>query len=76
MKKVRANLLRKRTDISVSTICRQLSKEFGLKSTKLAKKPELTPTMKKKGMEFARKYLYWTGNDWDKVLFIDESTFQ
>ena len=37
-KKVRANLLRKDTDVSISTVYRRLSKEFGLKSCKPAKK--------------------------------------
>ena len=32
--------------------------------------------MKKKRMEFAKKYLHWTVDDRDKVLFRDEPTFQ
>ena len=53
-KSVRANLLRKGTNVSISTISRRLSTEFGLKSYKPVKKPRLTPTMKKKRLEFAR----------------------
>ena len=37
-KKVRANLLRKGTDVTKSTVFRRLSEEFGLKSCKPAKK--------------------------------------
>ena len=37
-KKIRANLLRKGTSVSVSTVSRRLSREFGLKSYKPAKK--------------------------------------
>ena len=74
-KKVHANLLRKRTDVSISTVSRRLSKEFGLKSYKPAKKPKLTPIMKKR-LAFAKKHLHWIANDWGKVLFSDESTFQ
>ena len=71
-----ANLLRKGTDVSISTASRRLSREFGLKSCKPAKKPKLTPMMKKKRLAFAKKHLYWTADYWGKVLFSDESTFQ
>ena len=74
--KVRANLLRKGTDVSISTVSRRLSKEFGLKSCKPTKKTKLTPIMKKKRLAFAKKHLHWTADDWGKVLFNDESTFQ
>ena len=36
------------TSITYSNVSRRLSKEFGLKSHKLARKPHLTPVMKKK----------------------------
>ena len=75
-KKVLANLLKKGTDVSVSTISRRLSKEFGLKSGKPAKKPKMTPLLKRKRLEFASNRLHWTFDDWSKVLFSDESTFQ
>ena len=75
-KKLRAHLLKQGTDVSISTVSRRLSEEFGLKSCKSAKKPKLTPIMKKKRLEFARKHLRWTADDWGKVLFSDESTFQ
>ena len=32
--------------------------------------------MKKKRLAFAKKHLHWTADDWGKVLFSDESTFQ
>ena len=57
-KKVHANLLRKGTDVSISTVSRRLSKEFGLKFCKPAKKPKLTPIMKKKRLAFAKKHLH------------------
>ena len=59
-KKASANLLKKGTDVSVSTISRRPSKEFGLKSGKPAKNPKLTPIMKRKRLEF---HLYWTFDD-------------
>ena len=75
-KKLRANLFRKGADLSISTISRKLSKEFGFKSCKPAKKPKLTPLMKRKRLEFAKKHLHWTFDDWGKVLLSDESAFQ
>ena len=32
--------------------------------------------MKKKRLVLAKKHLHWTADDWGKVLFSDESTFQ
>ena len=75
-KKIQANLLRKGCKVSLSTVSRRLSKEFDLKSYKPAKKPKLTSAMKKKRLDFARRYQNWTVDDWKKVLFSDESTFQ
>ena len=50
--------------------------DFGLKSCKPAKKPRLTPTMKLKRLAFAKKHVSWTVQQWEKVLFSDESTLQ
>ena len=46
-KKIRAALRLKCKEISLSTVSRRLSKEFGLKSRKQARKPHLTPVIKK-----------------------------
>ena len=75
-KKIRSNLLENGVDISLSTVSRRLSKEFGLISRKPAKKPKLTTRMMKKRFEFARNHIHWTVDDWGKVLFSNESTFQ
>ena len=48
------------TDISIRTVLRRLSKEFGLKSYKPAAKPRLGSAIKKKKLSFANKRLYWT----------------
>ena len=45
-------------------------------SYKPAKKPQLTFQMKKKRLEFSKKHINWSIEDWKKVLFSDESTFQ
>ena len=75
-KKIRFYLLLKGTNASISTILRRLSKEFDLKSYKPANKLRLTSQMKKKRLEFAKKHIDWSIEDWKKVLFSDESTFQ
>jgi hypothetical protein len=41
-----------------------------------AKKPLLTAAMVKKRIAFCKKHLRWTDDDWDKVMFSDESTFK
>ena len=41
-----------------------------------AKKPLLTKAMKKKRLDFCRKYKDWTSEQWQKVMFSDESTFR
>ena len=75
-KKIQANLLCHGTEVSISTISRRLSKEFGLKSYKPAAKPRLTSEVKKKRLAFARKHRNWTAEKWGQVLFSDESTLQ
>ena len=49
---------------------------FGLKASKPARKPRLTPLMKKKGLSFAKANRSWTSEDWAKVLFSDKSSVQ
>ena len=58
-KKIRPHLLLKGTNVSISTISCRLSKKFGLKSYKPAKKPQLFSEMKKKRLEFAKKHIDW-----------------
>ena len=58
------------------TVSRRLSKEFNLKSYKPAKKPRLTVAMKAKRLQFANNHQHWTTEQWGKVLFSNESTFQ
>ena len=58
------------------TVSRRLSKDINMKSYKPAKKPRLTAAIKAKGLQFANNHQHWTGEQWGKVLFSDESTFQ
>ena len=59
-RKIRTDLLKNCTDISISTVSRHLSKEFGLNFYKPAAKPRLTSAMKKKRLFFANKHLHRT----------------
>lgn len=74
--KIRAALAAKGTNVSLSTISRRLTKDFGLLSYKPARKPRLTQNMKKKRLTFARQYQNWTKQQWSTVLFSDESSMQ
>jgi len=74
--KVRAALLERRFTVGRMTVFRRLSREFGLKSYKPARKPRLTPAMKAKRLAFAMKHHDWTPAQWGKVMFSDESTLQ
>ena len=76
MKKIRAELLHRGRQVSHMTVFRPLSIEFNLKSDKPAKKPRLTPAMKAKRLQFANNRQHWTAQQWGKVLFYDELTFQ
>lgn len=60
---------------SVSTIRRRLVCA-GLRARRAAKKPLLTAEHRRKRRAFAAKYRTWTINQWKKVLWSDESTFQ
>ena len=62
-KKIRSHLLLKGANVSISTISCRLSKKFGLKSYKLAKKPQLISQMKKKRLELAKKHIDWSVED-------------
>ena len=76
MKKIRAELLGRGHRISHKTVSRRLSKEFNLKSYKPAKKSKLTAAVKAKRLQFANNHQHWTAEQWGKVLFSEESTFQ
>ena len=76
LKKIRAKLLRRGRRISHMTVSRRFFKEFNLKSYKPAKKPKLTAAIKAKCLQFANNHQHWTAEQWGKVLFSDELTFQ
>lgn len=60
--------------ISVRTVQRRLT-EAGLHGRVAAKKPFISKKNITKRLEFARRHLNWTEEDWAKVLWTDESKF-
>ena len=59
--------------VSTHTIRHRLF-DAGLKSRRFAKKP-LLPSKIKDRIAFCEKYCHWTEDQWENVLFSDESTF-
>ena len=68
-KKMRSALLAHGTDVSCKTVKRRLTKDFGLKVFKPAKKPRLTPAMKLKRLNFAKKHINWSKEQRSRVIF-------
>lgn len=64
------------TGVSVcsSTVRRRL-KSMGLTARRPCKKPLLTTKMRKARLDWARNHVNWTVDDWNNVIFSDESKF-
>src|SRR6476469_2742750 len=60
--------------ISSSTVRRRLL-ESDLRAHAPAHKPKLTPAMRKKRLNFAKRYKGWSAEDWRHVMWSDESSF-
>jgi transposase len=58
--------------VSRKTVARALNKR-GLKAGEKKKKPALSKKNIAARLEFAKKYRNWTKNDWERVIFSDES---
>lgn len=63
------------TPVSVSTVQRRL-RDYGLKGCVAAKKPLLRSRNKVKRLNWAKLHKDWTIEQWQKVLFTDESKFE
>ena len=61
--------------LSVQTVRRRLL-DRGLRGCVAVKKPKLTANHKKKRLEWAKERKLWTTDDWGRVLWSDESTFE
>jgi hypothetical protein len=64
------------TNMSVRTIQIVCKEKLSLLSRCAAKKPLLTAKMLKKRIAFCKKHRSWTKQDWEKVMFSEESTFR
>ncbi len=62
--------------VSMRTIQQRLQVDLRLPCRKAAMKPLITNKIKKKRMQFARKNIDWTKQQWGNVMFSDESTFR
>nr|XP_037282317.1 LOW QUALITY PROTEIN: uncharacterized protein LOC119175489 [Rhipicephalus microplus] len=60
--------------LSLSAIRRRL-RAAGLKSHVAARKPLLTSELRRKRLDFVRQHERWRAEDWQQVIFSDESTF-
>ena len=60
--------------VSTSTIRKRLLRS-GLRGCKAKKKPKVLEKQRKARIAWAKEHLNWTSEDWDKVIFSDESTF-
>lgn len=61
---------------SLRTIRRRLCDDFGLPSRKPARKPRLSAKNIRDRLAFCRKYRHWTVQQWETVMFSDESTVE
>lgn len=50
--------------------------ELGFPPFLTTSKPNISRRNKRKRVEWAKKYVHWTSNDWKRVLFADESKFE
>jgi transposase len=62
----------KETTISDQTVRNYLGKA-GYKSVGKKKQPYLKPSHCRARKDFAEKYLYWTVEDWKRVIWLDET---
>ena len=64
------------SDISTRTIRRRLVAKFQCHARKPLKKPLLTKRMRLKRVQFCQQYRHWTSEQWRRVMFSDESSFE
>ncbi|XP_033176637.1 uncharacterized protein LOC105680771 [Bombus impatiens] len=62
------------TQISARTVKRRLE-DFNLRRRKPPKKPLLSSRNRKRRLAFAKAHKHWTSEDWQMLLFSDESKF-
>ncbi|XP_050496715.1 transposable element Tcb2 transposase [Bombus huntii] len=62
------------TQISARTVKRRLE-DFNLRGRKPPKKPLLSSRNRKRRLAFTKAHKHWTSEDWQMLLFSDESKF-
>ena len=62
-------------NMSVQTVRRRLH-EKGLRGCVAAKKPKLTDKHKKQRLAWAKEHKTWSTEDWGRILWSDESSFE
>lgn len=68
------NYLREELHVGMSdSTVRRVLRKAGLKCKVKQKKPKLTLLQIKRRLEFARCHCHWTDDDWDRVVFSDET---
>lgn len=63
------------TDVTVQTVRSRL-REAGLNSRVAAKKPLVTAANKRARLQFAKDHCNWSADDWKRVLWSDEASFE
>lgn len=61
------------TSASTRTIRRRLLEKYHLRAYRPARKPLLSAKNIRDRLLFCRRYAHWTVNDWERVLFSDET---
>ncbi len=72
---LRATMERQGVNLAARTVRKRLQ-AVGLRGCVAAKKPLLRPQTVKARLRFARQHKNWTLDQWQKVLWSDESSFQ
>ena len=69
-------LTRSGCEISHISVHRYLRHSLGVTPFKMPRRPRLTMKMKENRINFAQKHKDWTVEDWERVLWSDESPFE
>ena len=61
--------------VAIRTLQHRLQKDMKMPSRRPAKKPFLSKAMREKRIAFCKKHKDWSSEQWEKVMFSDESYF-
>ncbi|MBW0525482.1 hypothetical protein O181_065197 [Austropuccinia psidii MF-1] len=63
-------------DVSINTLQIAIHKDLGKQSCIAVKKPYLSPVHMERRLNFARQHLNWTIEQWSRVIWTDELSFE